>query len=480
MNKWISAPAGMTILMLAVMILAAPSLAAWSITDSYFGNKYDGFEARAFAMGGAGTFNDLRPFGIAANPANLTLIKSRVGFQGALLVNRAEDNRYIPLYNSFDNYIDDAVYASNINFYDDYAGSGFASMRFGLLKLGLGGYYKPLLNFDGNYIEEIRNNRNTDNDVYPEKIAINAIENEGSLNQAAGVFSFGYELGENLELNLGAEVSLLSGEQTQMKTIRWSQWAIDTFTDAVDNPAKVLPDYTLSTETELEGTQMKGGLSMRLNNRFGLAATYTMKSTLDRTGSTHELQDAHYQNAGIDISTPIAEDYILPSEARLGFLYQPRNIMRTWFNLDVEYVKWSDVSEHFEDQVNLYAGVEHWVENRLPLRLGFQAVNGYLRELESDGSIIAKRIISPKISAGTSFALTSFLQMDLGFGYTWREFEALDLFADSYYNDKTYSGNSTYALWPNSHITLADRGWENPDKVRENNISLNAGLTFNW
>lgn len=480
MNKWIPAPAGMTILMLAVMILAAPSLAAWSITDSYFGNKYDGFEARAFAMGGAGTFNDLRPFGIAANPANLTLIKSRVGFQGALLVNRAEDNRYIPLYNSFDNYIDDAVYASNINFYDDYAGSGFASMRFGLLKLGLGGYYKPLLNFDGNYIEEIRNNRNTDNDVYPEKIAINAIENEGSLNQAAGVFSFGYELGENLELNLGAEVSLLSGEQTQMKTIRWSQWAIDTFTDAVDNPAKVLPDYTLSTETELEGTQMKGGLSMRLNNRFGLAATYTMKSTLDRTGSTHELQDAHYQNAGIDISTPIAEDYILPSEARLGFLYQPRNIMRTWFNLDVEYVKWSDVSEHFEDQVNLYAGVEHWVENRLPLRLGFQAVNGYLRELESDGSIIAKRIISPKISAGTSFALTSFLQMDLGFGYTWREFEALDLFADSYYNDKTYSGNSTYALWPNSHITLADRGWENPDKVRENNISLNAGLTFNW
>jgi len=512
MNKWIPAPAGMTILMLAVMILAAPSLAAWSITDSYFGNKYDGFEARAFAMGGAGTFNDLRPFGIAANPANLTLIKSRVGFQGALLVNRAEDNRYIPLYNSFDNYIDDAVYASNINFYDDYAGSGFASMRFGLLKLGLGGYYKPLLNFDGNYIEEIRNNRNTDNDVYPEKIAINAIENEGSLNQAAGVFSFGYELGENLELNLGAEVSLLSGEQTQMKTIRWSQWAIDTFTDAVDNPAKVLPDYTLSTETELEGTQMKGGLSMRLNNRFGLAATYTMKSTLDRTGSTHELQDAHYQNAGIDISTPIAEDYILPSEARLGFLYQPRNIMRTWFNLDVEYVKWSDVNKAIEDQINarraalviplppieyrslvdqlnIYVGVEHWVENRLPLRLGFQAVSSYLLEdevvIDDDTDqywvyTIAKRIISPKISAGTSFALTSFLQMDLGFGYTWREFEALDLFADSYYNDKTYSGNSTYALWPNSHITLADRGWENPDKVRENNISLNAGLTFNW
>jgi len=472
---------GLTILMLAVMMLAGTQLAAWSITDAYFGSKFDGFEARAFSMGGAGSFNDLRPFGIAANPANLTLMKDRVGFQGAMLINRNEDNRHVPLYNSFDNYIDDAVYASNINFFDNYAGSGYAAMQMGLFKLGLGAYYKPLLSFDGLYDEEIRNNRNTDNDTYPEKIAVNAIENTGSLNQAAGVFSLGYQFGDNLQLNLGAEYSLLSGEQTQSKTIRWTQWAIDTFANGVDNPAKVLPDYTLATETELDGSRLKGGMALRLNNRFGMAASYTMKSTLDRSGSTHEMRDAYYQTAAIDLTTPISEDYILPSEARLGFLYQPRNIMRTWFNLDLEYVMWSDVSAAYEDQINLYAGVEHWVENRLPLRLGFQAVNGYLREMEADGSLIAKRVISPKLSAGTSFDLTRFLKMDLGFAYTWREFEALDLFMDSYYNDKTYNaGSGSYLLWPNQYIELADRGWENPDKVRENNISLNAGLTFTW
>jgi len=54
------------------------------------------------------------------------------------------------------------------------------------------------------------------------------------------------------------------------------------------------------------------------------------------------------------------------------------------------------------------------------------------------------------------------------------------MFTDTYYNDKIYTGSSSYVLWPNSHITLADRGWENPDKVRENNISLNAGLNFTW
>ena len=35
----------------------------------------------------------------------------------------------------------------------------------------MGAYYKPVSSFDANYYEEVRNNRNTDNDVYPEKIA---------------------------------------------------------------------------------------------------------------------------------------------------------------------------------------------------------------------------------------------------------------------------------------------------------------------
>lgn len=463
-----------------ILLVAGVQLAAWSITDSYFGNKWDGFEARSFSMGGAGSFNDLRPFGIATNPANLTLMGKRFGIQGSAMLNRNEDNRHIPLYNSFDNYIDDAVYASNINFYDHYTGAGFAARQFGSFKIGLGGYFKPLLSFEGNYLEEIRNNRNTDNDTYPEKLAINAIENKGNLNQIAGVLSLGYDLDEVMQINLGAEFSLLNGTQEQSKTIRWSQWAHDTFNAAVNNPAKVLPDYTLASKADLEGNQIKAGLAMRINKRFGIAGSYTLKSTLDRTGEQTIHRDAYYQTAAIETQTAIDEDYILPSEIRLGFLYQPRNIMHTWFNLDAQYVQWSEVSEIYSDQLNFYAGVEHWVENRFPLRLGFQATNGYLREVEADGNIIAKRILSPKITAGSSFDLTSFLKVDFGFGYTWREYEAVDMFGDSYYNDKKYSGNTNYILWPNSHISLSDRGWDNPDKVRENNISLNAGLSWTW
>lgn len=457
------------------LLLTLTTLAGWSITDTYFGNKFASLDARALAMGSIGSYDNSRPFAISVNPANIGLMKNKVGLQGGMYIDRNEDTRSIPLYNSFDNYIDDAVYASNINFYDDYAAAGYGSLSFGSIKLGIGAYYKPLLSFDGIYQEEIRNNRNTDNDGYPEKIAINAINNEGMLNQAAGVIGFSIQPGDLLTIGLGGEYSMINGSQGEEKTIRWSQWAIDTVGQNV-----VLPNYTSTLDADLEGSRIKGGMTVTINERFGFGASYTAKTILERTGNTHVMKDAYLGNAAVDTTTPIDEDYILPTEYRIGMQYQPRNIMRTWFNLDAEYVQWNDVAEAYDNCVNIYAGVEHYVENRLPLRLGFQSTTSYLRNVESDGSIIAKKIVNPQISAGTGFVLAGNFTLDFGFAYTWREYEALDIFQDTYYNDKTYTGNTQYVLWPNQYIQLTDRGWENPDKVRENNISLNAGLTFTW
>ncbi|HOU72640.1 MAG TPA: hypothetical protein PLB85_04585, partial [Candidatus Syntrophosphaera sp.] len=177
----------------------------------------------------------------------------------------------------------------------------------------------------------------------------------------------------------------------------------------------------------------------------------------------------------------IDEDYILPSEISLGLNYQPRNmLMRTRFNLETQWVKFSDISTHYEDCLNFSAGVEHHITNRLPLRLGFSSENSYLRFVEPDGAIIARKIITPTVTGGSSIILADNLSLDLGIGYSWREYEALDLFKDSFYNDKHYTGNNTYLLWPNQYIVLSDRGWENPDKVRESNVSLSASLSVSW
>ncbi len=476
-------------LIFAIMLAGLTALSAWSISDTYFGNRIAGLDARGYALGGSGTMDDMRSFGIALNPANLTQMLSPFGAQGSLLLDRNEDNRHLPLYNSFDSYTDDAVYASNINFFYDYAGAGHAFYPFGKFKVGLGAYYKPLLSFDGIYYEEIRNNRNTDNDGYPEKLAMNEIDNEGSLNQAAGVFSLGYQFADNYNLNLGLDYSALTGSATNRKSITWSQWAIDQMGN------NNLPDSLYMEDVELDGGRLKAGLTAKLGAQYGLGLTYSAKASLDRTGSVLAQKEAYYQHAADSTLTAFSGDYILPAEIRFGLNYQPRNIMRTWFQLDVEYVKWTDVADNYDDVFNLYAGVEHYVINRLPLRLGFQAVTSYFRNLETvtgdldedpstpDESTTVDtpvKFMTPMITGGTSVKVTDNIAVDLGFGYSWREFEALDMFRDAYYREDNYASSNNDLLWPNYHIDLQDRGWENPDKVRENNISFNASLSIQW
>jgi hypothetical protein len=471
-----------SLIILSLLVLVS-SLSAFSITDTYFGSRYAAMDARTLAMGGAGTFNHMRPAAFMQNPANLTAQKRFAGLSFSTMVNRAEDTRMIPLYNSFDNYIDDAVYASNINAFTDIAGAGFGSISFANLRLGLGAYHSPYASFDGNYREEIRNNRNTDNDGYPEKIAQNDINNEGGLYKTGFALSLAYELADYWDLNLGLDYALMSADVKQETTIRWTDWSVQQVDDDV-----VLPEYTRTADWELEGEQLKLGAAFRLGPHLGLGFTFTPETTLDRSGTDFSFREAYRNTPQDSTLVDLEGDYVLPSEIRLGLSYMPRNIMRTVFNLDLEMVQYSQSMDVFEDVYNIYAGVEHHVVNRIPLRLGFQAVSSYFLDSEAgvnaDGEDItiytANKILTPMITGGSSVQLAKNIVLDLGFGYAWREYEALDLFGDAYYNDKIYTGSNSYVLWPNSYINLQNRGWENPDKVKESFITLNAGLSFCW
>ncbi len=473
-------------LILITLLILASALSAWSITDSYFGNRFGSMDGRIYAMGGAGQYNSYRPYAFTDNPANLSLLKKKLGIAVNTYVNRNEDNRSMPLYNSFDNYVDDAVYSSNINSYNNLSAAVMGSYNLDLMGLstnvGLGAFYLPYLSFDGDYVEEIRNNRNTDNDTYPEKIAQNNISSSGTLMKTGGAVSFGADFSDLLGASLGFSFAQLTGDQTNEKSIKWTDWAV------AQVGTNHLPELNELEDYELSGNQLQIGGTLKAGSRLGLGFTYTPKTTLDRDGSYYYKRDA-YRNTPVDsLKTAVTEDYIIPASIRGGICYTPRNAMRTVFNLDLEYVQHSQISELYDDVVNLYAGVEHHFTNRIPFRMGFNAVNSYFFTTEAAVDInnnpittyYVKKVLTPMFTAGSSVQLTKNLSCDLGFGYTWREFEALDMFGDAYYNDKTYTGSSSYVLWPNSHVTLANRGWENPDKVRENNISLNAGLSFTW
>ncbi|MDD3523179.1 MAG: hypothetical protein PHQ41_00590 [Candidatus Cloacimonetes bacterium] len=479
-------------LMIFGLLLLVSVLGAFSVSDNYYGHppygqaslgqRYGALDARSFAMGGAGAFGTMRAGAIAFNPANITVQDDFAGLSIAGMINRTEDTRMLPLYNSFDSYIDDSVYASNINAFSDFAGAGYASVRFNRMRFGLGAYHAPVLSFSGKYVEEIRNNRNTDNDSYPEKIAQNEIDNDGALMKTAMAVSLGYEIGDYLNANLGVDYGLMAADVSQLTTIRWSDWAHQTV------GADILPDYTRSRDWELSGEQMKLGATLRVGPRWGLGLTYTPKTTLEITGTDMAIRDA-YPGIAMDSTLVVMDgDYELAPEFRAGFSYFPRNILRTVFNMDLEMVQYSELSDIYDDVFNVYAGVEHHVVNRIPLRMGFQAVSSYFRTKEeftdTTGQNItfvsAKKVISPMITAGSSVQLYKNVVLDLGFGYSWREYQALDLFGDKYYDDTVYTGAANEQLWPNTYIDLQNRDWDNPDKVKENIITLNAGISFSW
>lgn len=474
------------------LLLLVSVLSAFSVSDNYYGHppygqaslgqRYGALDARSFAMGSAGTFGNMRPGTIAFNPANITIQDRYAGLSLNTLINRAEDTRMLPLYNSFDAYIDDSVYASNINAFTDFAGAGYATVRFNKTRLGLGAYHAPVLSFAGKYREEIRNNRNTDNDAYPEKIAQNEINNEGALMKTAMVFSLGYEMDEYRSFNLGFDYGMMAADVNQETTIRWSAWSVQTLGEGV------LPEYTRTREWDLQGEQLKIGAALRMGPRWGLGLTYSPKTTLDITGTDYTRRDA-YRNTALDSTLVVMDgDFELPAEFRAGFSYFPRNILRTVLSMDLEIVQYSELNDIFEDVFNVYAGVEHHVVERIPLRIGFQAVSSYFQTTEEGVNAsgqpftftAAKKVISPSITAGSSVQLYKNVVLDLGFGYSWREYQALDLFGDKYYDDTLYTGAANEQLWPNTYINLQNRGWENPDKVKENIVSLNAGISFSW
>jgi len=470
--------------LLGIMILGTTLSFAFSITDTVHGNKLQSLDPRALAMGSASAFNDQNAFAISVNPANLTLMKKYFGIQLSSSFTRNEDNRSVPLYNSFDNYVDDAVYSSNTNVFDNYAGAIYASLNSLSHTAGLGFYYKPLLSFDGDYSEQVRNNYGTDNDTYPEIIAMNQINSKGVLEQKGIVYAMGIDLGEISSIHFGFDYSLMDGRIDHKKSILWTDVAKNTV--AAINSSFLLPDVIDSMRTRINGYQVKLGTTIKLNNRLGIGIVYTPKAMLDSKGSVSMFRSPSTVNTiGYYLSSDFEQDYILPAEARLGLSYKPQNIMRTWFNTDIEYVQWSDIDKAYDDVFNLYCGVEHHLENRLPLRLGFQAYNSYLvaNDIDAEGNsiIIAKNILTPSITGGSSIDLAKNLKLDLGFSYSFREYEALDMFGDTFYNDRNHTGHSTSLLWRNpQYLSFVDRGWENPDKVRENFISLNTALSFTW
>ncbi len=450
------------------LITIISGLYSYSILEKETGNIIGNLDPYSAAMGSAVGAGGFRLFDSMVNPANLTGLKNGFGFQGTGSFLMDSDNRSLPMYNSFDAYCGDAVYASNVNTFADFAGGIYYKRVISDFELAASLQYRPQVSFKADYFEQVRNNRNSDDNGYPPKIAQNSIESKGGINAIAFQTAFKYmNIG-----SLGLEVAQLSGDSEMEKSVIWTPEAQDMMNDTLNDTINTL-------EREFSAIQFIVGANIHFSKRFDLGLSFTPKTEFDITGNKDGVDVNNvvfvytkFDSTGTPLDSLTFAQYILPMNARIGFSFKPRNIMQTVMNCDIEYIKWSDTNPLYDDAINYYIGVEHMINNKIPFRFGFNYTTSYGLH-EDSGFVFANEITTPTFTTGTGFTFLDKFTFDISLEYSNRQYEALDLFMDSYYDHED--------LWENYYyLNLQDRGWENPDTVKETFINLKSAISFKW
>ncbi len=443
------------------------NLYSYSILESETGNYITNFDARSSAIGSAIASGGNNLFDALTNPANLGFVQDKFGCQFTALVLKDADNRSLPMYNSFDAYCDDATYVSNINYFENYAFGAYYNMKFSDINSAVSVIYRPFMNFDSHYFEEVRNNQNSDYNSYPPIIAKNYIDSEGAINTLSILAALTYKD----FVSCGIEVSKLRGNSDKERSIIWSDQALEKL--------GTLTDTTNTLTRDFNAFQIKVGGKVKVNRRLGFGIAFSPKIEFDVTGDKDgvDVENAVYSYTKFDsLDNPtdslLYSDFYSPMRLRAGISYEPRNIMRTYFNCDIEYTKWSDVNSLYDDELSYYIGIEHRLKNRIPIRLGFNYQTCYSLH-EHSGKVFADKVTIPTFTAGTGFTLLENFNCDISFEFSNRQYEALDLFMDSFYDYDE--------LWEYpQYLNLQDRNWENPDTVKETFINIQSSISFKW
>ena len=464
-------------IILLLTVLTVGMLSGYSLNEFHYGYKLNTFDATAVSLGNTGTAGSSNPFGITLNAINTLNQNGTFGFETSLNAAKVEDKRSFPMYNSFNSYINESTYTAeeSIN-YNLGAAITYKLNINDANHLGFGLYTAPKHSFVGDYNEEVRNNRGSNDDEFPEKIAVNRIKNRGNL-MAYGV-ALAYKASLDMpylkSLAIGANIEMLDGNAKSTKSVRFTDWA--------HNAAGygVLPDYELVYDRDLSGFTAQIGMNYEVNHRTTLAFVFNPKTAIevDATSRLNRFKTYVDSTHTYDFAMTGADslkhavmlnDYDLPSSYKFAVQFKPRNILKTTFNVEAELVRWSETNKLFSDKYNYYLGIEHKIIETIPVRMGFSSVNSY--EIAYDDEYAyAVELMTPTVALGTGFEFSNRLRADFGFTYSFRTYETLDLFPDEYYKYP--------ALWPNTHISLTNRDWGNPDTVKENIFDFMFSLTL--
>jgi hypothetical protein len=339
------------LLLFLTLILSAPAAYGQGFRNLY-GQQEQYFTPRNLGLGGAGLASETGVSALFLNPALMAEQNNTYGFFAAAGYSGNEEERSIRVYDTFDNYLADQIYAMHSS--GEPTGAGNFSWKLPWLKgfspvVGLG--IARVWTFGYEYREQLR-----DPDPYASirdaLYGYNNIESAGNIYQTA--LAFAVKPLENLYV--GLNMGILSGEITQKKWVSAVAENNPPFTDST------LYDNTYS----FDGLPFVGslGLAWKADERFTFGAVFYWPYTMNFSGG-----------------------YYYESPLRIGFGvdYRARNINWARINFDVEYAAWSGVENKWSfgsegeisgnpdwrDTWTFKVGIEHLFHEAFPFRVGF-------------------------------------------------------------------------------------------------------------
>ncbi|MFO7609243.1 MAG: hypothetical protein R6X35_08610 [Candidatus Krumholzibacteriia bacterium] len=349
-----------------VALLAAASAAAAPQLATGYGDQWAWRGADANAMGGTGVTLYRGGLSNLFNPAMLAL-ETGTRLDAGLSVDQESEDRFQPLFDSFDSWVTDAAIASGRNHFWQ-AGFGAAHrLPVGPVPVTAGLSLSDRYPFQYRFTEELRN---PDPFPSPNRDAVLEIrerELDGTLRTLS--LGFGAELHERVSAGFAAHYAFGTITDT---------WRVRDFDDAV-GPGD--DSYEEIRTRDVDGINVTFGLRGVVTERveIGLAWESRLKTSGDFSVRRTEAE------AGLVADATAAGHVKYPDIYRAGLAFRPRTDPATVLAIELEYMPWDQTEDtaagpaaaRLNDTVDVRVGVQHTFYNGVPVRFGFRHYESY-------------------------------------------------------------------------------------------------------
>ena len=336
---------------LIALLVSAGTARSDSFLDRPWGTPAAGLSARSRGMGGTGVASNNGSFSLADNPAALMFGSgSRAQLAGGVI--RASEDRFVPLFDTFDSFVDEAAIAINDHSYASAAGGVLWDPgRWHGLRLSAGVLERLDPRYD--YYDERRTTATTDQ-IVSERF----IRTRGTLRTAS----------------LGAAIPIVPQVGLGVAYHRWFGTLEDR--DALVPRAPGVSGKVTELSRDVSGNSFTVGAAWHANERIDAGLAY---ETAPRLHDDY----TQWQDDSVVSLPQSSVDVQLPARLLMGVTYRPRNTFRTTFSLDAVYTPWTDLNDPLQagsevfDTWDVRFGLEHVYYNSLPGRVGFRYAQAY-------------------------------------------------------------------------------------------------------